>query len=186
MAALGRAGLLLLASAVVVGCGQASGTDDGAAPIGVGPAGAERQHRGFQQLRLSTARGFGKRGALPAIAALLGHHVALHRLPAAQQPLMKKGFRNMKISTARGFGKRADPDTTFLLDNDDFDPMDYKSKRDIRRISLSTARGFGKRLSSGSSDESYQPAAQPAATWLAEEVAKADLNDDGAVYQDTF
>ncbi|KAL1432251.1 hypothetical protein MTO96_013576 [Rhipicephalus appendiculatus] len=69
----------------------------------------ERQHRGFQQLRLSTARGFGKRGTLPAIAALLGHHVALHRVPEPQQPpVIKKGFRNMKISTARGFGKRAD------------------------------------------------------------------------------
>ncbi|XP_077519041.1 uncharacterized protein LOC144129010 [Amblyomma americanum] len=93
---------------------------------------------------------------------------------------MKKGFRNMKISMARGFGMRADPDTMFLLDNDDFDPMNYKSKRDIRRISLSTATGFGKRLSPGSSDE------QPAATWLAEEVAKGDLNHGGALYQDTF
>ncbi|XP_050049742.1 uncharacterized protein [Dermacentor andersoni] len=179
MAALGRAGLLLLASAVLVGCGGQAADESSA------PAGGERQHRGFQQLRLSTARGFGKRGTLPAIAALLGHHVALHRIPAPQQPpVIKKGFRNMKISTARGFGKRADSDTSFLLENDDFDPMDFKSKRDIRRISLSTARGFGKRLSPASSDESYQGAGQPATTWLAEEIAKGDLNDDGPVYQD--
>ncbi|KAH6943973.1 hypothetical protein HPB50_000971 [Hyalomma asiaticum] len=180
MAALGRAGLLLLllASVVLVGCsGQAA--DENSAP--------ERQHRGFQQLRLSTARGFGKRGTLPAIAALLGHHVALHRVPEPQQPpVIKKGFRNMKISTARGFGKRAESDTSFLLENDDFDPMDFKNKRDIRRISLSTARGFGKRLSPASSDESYQNAGQPVTTWLAEEMAKGDLNDEGAVYQDAF
>lgn len=186
MAALGRAGLLLLLLSALAGCGYAGGQVD------EGPAGGERQHRGFQQLRLSTARGFGKRGTLPAIAAFLGHHMALHRNAAPQPPpVIKKGFRNMKISTARGFGKRSDPDaSSFLLENDDFDPMDFKSKRDIRRISLSTARGFGKRINAGSSDESYQPApldaGRPAASWIAEEVAKGDMADDGAVYQDSF
>lgn len=170
MAVLGRKSLLLAVSLLVC-------------LADAGPDVPDRQHRaGFQKLRLSTARGFGKR--TPPGLTFLGQP---SQEPA--EPLIKKGFRKMKISTARGFGKREDPDLSYLLENEDLDSIDFKDKRGIRRVGLSTARGFGKRTSSGF-DESYQGAAdpgQPVGRWLAEEIAKAaDNNDDGLNYQDSF
>ncbi|KAG0412128.1 hypothetical protein HPB47_010730 [Ixodes persulcatus] len=106
MAALGRTSALVAAALFL--CLAAAGSET--------PEASDRQHRGgFQKLRLSTARGFGKR--IPPGLAFLRQR---NQEPA--DPIIKKGFRKMKISTARGFGKREDPDLSFLLENEDMDP----------------------------------------------------------------
>lgn len=172
MAALGRTSALVAAALFL--CLAAAGSET--------PEASDRQHRGgFQKLRLSTARGFGKR--IPPGLAFLRQR---NQEPA--DPIIKKGFRKMKISTARGFGKREDPDLSFLLENEDMDPVDLKEKRGIRRLSLSTARGFGKRMSPGfSDDQGPSDAGQSGGGWLPEEIAKvADISDDGLAYQDSF